>query len=80
MKNSAKILKYVGMFDLLAGVVFIFLAVFLYISGQKLYDSAGEMTTTFIFMIIGLVFLINSPIVFFIAKKNEERNNSPVEY
>lgn len=80
MKNSSKVLKYIGIFDLLTGVVFIFLAVFLYISGQKLYDSAGEMTITFIFMIIGLFFLINSPIVFFVAKKTGERNNSPVEY
>ncbi len=80
MKNSAKILRYVAIFDLLSGVVFIFLAVYHYISGQKLYDASGEMSTTFIFMIIGLVFLINSPIVFFIAKKNEEKNNSPVEY
>lgn len=78
MKNSARILRLVGTFDFVAGVVFIFLAVFLYISGQKLYDSTGEMTTAFIFMIIGLVFLVNSPIVFFIAKKNEERDNSPV--
>jgi len=80
MKNSAKILKYVAIFDLLSGMIFIILAVYLYVSGQKLYNTSGEMTTTFIFMIIGLVFLVNSPIVFFIAKKAEEKHNSPVEY
>jgi uncharacterized membrane protein HdeD (DUF308 family) len=80
MKNSARILRLVGTFDLLTGIVLIFLAVFFYISGQKLYDSSGEMTITFILLLIGVFFLINSPIVFFVAKKTEEKNNSPVQY
>jgi len=80
MKNSARILRLVGTFDLLAGFALIVIAVFLYVSGQKLFDSSGEMSVTFILLIIGAVFLINSPIVFFIAKRNEEKNNSPVQY
>lgn len=80
MKNSARILRLIGTFDLITGFVLIIIAVFLYVSGQKLYDSSGEMTVTFILLIIGLVFLVNSPIVFFVAKRNEEKNNSPVQY
>jgi len=80
MKNSAKILRYIGIFDLVTGTVSIIVAVYLYASGLKLFDAAGEVTATFIFMIIGVVFVINSPILFFVAKKNEEKNNSPVQY
>ena len=79
MKNSVRILRLIGTFDLLAGFILIVIAVFLYVSGQKLFDTSGEISGTFILLIIGLVFLVNSPIVFFIAKRTEERNNSAVQ-
>ncbi len=77
---SPKTLRLVATIELLTGVVFIFLAVILYISGQKIVDSSGEMSITFIFMLVGLISLISSPILFFIAKRAEEKNNSPVQY
>ena len=77
---SPKIIRLVATIELLTGVVFIFLAVILYISGQKIMDSSGEMSITFIFMLVGLISLISSPILFFIAKRTEEKNNSPVQY
>lgn len=80
MKNSARILRLVGTFDLLAGFILIVISVFLYVSGQKLFDTSGEMSVTFILLIVGAIFLVNSPIVFLIAKKTEEKNNSPIQY
>jgi divalent metal cation (Fe/Co/Zn/Cd) transporter len=80
MQNSAKILKLVATIELLTGVIFIFLAVFLYISGNKVFDTSGEVSATFIFMLVGLISLISSPILFFIAKRAEEKSNSPVQY
>ncbi len=80
MKDSPRILRLIGTFDLLAGFALIVIAVFLYVSGQKLFDSSGEMSVTFILLIVGLVFLVNSPIVFFIAKKTEEKRSSQIQH
>lgn len=79
MNSSPKVLKLVATIELFTGVIFIFLAVIMYLTGEKIGNPSDEVSVTFIFMVIGLISLLSSPILFFVAKRAEERSNTQAE-
>jgi hypothetical protein len=74
MKSKSKIIKLLALIELLTAVVFMVLAVIMYISGNPISAEQEGISVTFIFLVLAMFSLISSPILFFIAKRMEENN------
>jgi hypothetical protein len=75
MKSKSKIIKLLALIELLTAVVFMVLAVVMYISGNVISAEQEGISVTFIFLVLAMFSLISSPILFFIAKRMEENEN-----
>jgi NADH:ubiquinone oxidoreductase subunit 6 (subunit J) len=71
----SKALKIVALIEFVTAVVFLFLAVIMYISGQGVYPTKDDMPVTFIFLMIAMISFISSPILYMIARRMEESQN-----
>ena len=72
--QRSKALKIVALIEFLTAVVFVFLSVIMYISGEGVTPTKDELPVTFIFLIIAMISFISAPIVYFIARRIEESN------
>lgn len=73
--QRSKALKLVALIEFLTAVVFVFLAVIMYISGQGITPTKDDLPVTFIFLIIAIISFISAPVVYFIARRMEENNH-----
>jgi hypothetical protein len=76
MKSKSKIIKLLALIELLTAVVFMVLAVIMYISGNPITAEKEGISVTFIFLVLAMFSLISSPILYFIAKRMEEGTNN----
>jgi len=72
MQNKSKIIKVLALVELLTGTMFMVLAVIMYASGNKITAEEEGLSITFVFMILGMVSFISSPILYFVARRMEE--------
>lgn len=75
MQSKTKIIKILALIELFTGVIFMVLAVLMYASGNKISAEEEGLSITFVFLILGLVSFISSPILYFIARRMEEGTN-----
>ncbi|RPI17779.1 MAG: hypothetical protein EHM58_07965 [Ignavibacteriae bacterium] len=79
MKSKTKILRLIANIELFIGFIILIITAFLYFMADRFGDKIGE-STPLILLIIGIVLLIDYPILLFVARKIDEKNPSPVEY
>jgi len=80
MQNKSKTLRFIAKIELFSGSVFIFLGVFFFVMKDSILGQASDNTVPFVFLLIGIVSFLNVPILYFLARKIDEKNPSPVEY
>lgn len=78
MKSRTKILRLIANIELLISFVILIITAVLYFMGGRLFDKISE-STILILLIVGLVLLIDYPILNWVAKRVEAKNPSPVE-
>ncbi len=76
MQKRSKALKLAALMELLVALIFILLAVLMYISGDVITPEKSGLPLTFVFLVIAMVSLIGSPILYFIAKRMEEKETA----
>lgn len=72
MQSKSKIIKILALIELLTGTIFMLLAVIMYASGNRISAEEEGLSITFVFIILGLISFISSPILYFIARRMEE--------
>jgi uncharacterized membrane protein len=72
MQSKPKIIKMLALIELLTGTIFMLLAVLMYSMGSRITAEEQGISMTFVFMILGLISFISSPILYFIARRMEE--------
>jgi hypothetical protein len=72
MQSKSKIIKILALIELLTGTIFMLLAVIMFVSGNKITAEEQGISITFVFLILGLISFISSPILYFIARRIEE--------
>ena len=80
MQNKSKTLRFLAKIDLVGGFVFTFLGVLFFVMKDSILGQASDNTVPFVFILIGLFSFLNVPILYFLARKIDEKNPSPVEY
>lgn len=78
--NKSKRLKLVAKIELFIGFIMILVSVILYSFREKIFSNEEDYYVALVFLSIGLVSFINVPILYYLAKKEEEKNPSAVEY
>lgn len=78
--NKSKRLKLVAKIELFIGFIMILVSVILYSFREKIFSNEEDYYVALVFLVIGLASFMNVPILYFLAKKEEEKNPSPVEY
>ena len=73
MQKRSKVLKIVALMELMIGIIFILLAFLLYKSGDTISSDKSGLPLTFVFLVMGMVSFIGSPVIYFIAKRMEEK-------
>ena len=76
MQSKPKIIKMLALIELITGTIFMLLAVLMYASGSRITAEEQGISMTFVFMILGLISFISSPILYFIARRMEEGTGS----
>jgi prepilin signal peptidase PulO-like enzyme (type II secretory pathway) len=76
MQSKPKIIKLLALIELLTGTIFMLLAVMMYSWGDRITAEESGISMTFVFMILGLISFISSPILYFIARRMEEGTNN----
>jgi len=72
MQSKTKIIKILALIELFTGLIFMVLAVLMYASGNRISAEEEGLSITFVFLILGLISFISSPILYFIARRMEE--------
>lgn len=78
--NKSKRLKLVAKLELFIGFIMILVSVILYSFREKIFSNEEDYYVALVFLSIGLASFINVPILYYLAKKEEEKNPSAVEY
>jgi hypothetical protein len=80
MQNKSKTLRFIAKIDVFSGLAFTFLGVLFFVMKDSIFGQAADDTVPLVFVLIGLFSFLNVPILYFLARKIDEKNPSPVEY
>ena len=75
MQKRSKALKIVALMELMIGIIFVLLAFLMYKSGDAISSDKSGLPLTFVFLVMGMVSFIGSPVLYFISKRMEEKEN-----
>lgn len=73
MQSRTKILKLIASVELFVGFILLLVTAFLYFMGEKFFGNIGE-STLLILLIIGGIFIIDYPVLNYVARRIEEKN------
>jgi Zn-dependent protease with chaperone function len=80
MQKRSKTLKVIALMELLIGIIFILLAFLMFKSGDSISAEKSGLPLTFVFLVMGMVSFIGSPVLYFISKRMEEKENADYIY